>query len=505
MSDPTLSMFNNIFYAVDLNPESWMERMEQGCLTLERFFPGSLLLFDMDTERPIKNRHKYFQSRLKTKRRAFGLTNGNRFTLDDIHTTGYISIAGDTYYEDIIYRLRTAIPAITLEIGEAVFVAVADAVGTHCSQVKPYKVCGQLDGYRDLLSGRAETLRRQNHHDPRFVEGEKLKSHIENLGLRLPLINSYPKTPHLHPAQPQELGWLNYWSAETCEYLGFPDPERDRDLLEHSYQTPGGAWLVKICPDPLDLDRPDHLALFAELYRRFPWLGLREGTVEPQPPFRYPEHTTYIHAGDHRRIAEKMALLLRARGYSATENLSKDGVAIGFMRGIGDWTLIKSVPEEFLATPLPGQDEPLLVQLCREVRCSGFTLNVYSEFEVLLLEADGKGRVCRSGIRDFEGLPEDVDFEAMEESGNPPLLEFRLNELDIETGAGDFDDYGQIASQLHGLLAGQNMDLCNDQNFKALLDGRQFDERQCVTFFTLAASVYLQGDAAKARGLDGAV
>jgi hypothetical protein len=483
MSDPILSMFNNVFYVVDLNPVTWVNRIEQGCLTLERFFPGDPLIVDMNSERLIKNRRKHLQSRLKNQRREFGFTNGRRFNGGDIQATGYIDIRGYTYPNGLIYYLSAAIPATTLEQAENAFATLADAVGAYCSQVKPYKACRQLQGYNQLLYERMKQLSPQG---PEHVrpEGEKLLSRVEKLGLRLPLVNKYPATPHLHPAQPWELGWLNYWSAETCEYLGFPDPERDRDLLALSYQTPGGAWLVKICPDPLDLDQPDHLTLFAELYQRFPKLGLREGTVEPPPPFRYPEHTAYIHESNPQHIAERLVRVLQARGYQTVENLpnkaEREGVTVGLIQGDEEWTLLKTIPEEFLVEPLPGREDPLLVELCRELQCGGFVLNVHSEFEAVLFESDGTGRMSRSGIKNFDELPEDVDFEAMDESGHSPLLEFRLLDLDIETGVGDFDDYGQIAGQLHELLAGNNANLCADKEFAAAVNSQWWQERQGV-------------------------
>jgi hypothetical protein len=107
-------------------------------------------------------------------------------------------------------------------------------------------------------------------------------------------------------------------------------------------------------------------------------------------------------------------------------------------------------------------------------------LNVYNQFEAILLETDGAGRLSRSGIRDFEVLPEDVDFEAMEESENPPLIEFHLLPIEIETNITDIDDYGQIAEQLHELLAGQNADLCGDKHFKESLSSKLWQERQGV-------------------------
>lgn len=491
MSDPILSMFNNILYTVELDPTRWVERMEQGCQALERFFPESPLVFDQDSEGPVKNRLRYLQSRLKKKIRSFGLTNGRPQNQMNIQVTGYVDIGGQMYLGGLIYRLGAAIPATTLEMGETVFAALGDAVQAYFSQVKPYKACGQLEGYNQLLYARIKQISLQDRSAVQ-IEGEKLTSHVEKLGLHLPLINKYPVTPHLHPAQPFELGWLNYWSAETCEYIGFPDPERDRDLLALSYPTPGGAWLVKICPEPLDLDREDHLRLFVELYQRFPKLGLREGKVEPPPPFRYPEHTIYIHAGNPGDLVQGLVHGFQVHGYRRVESLPNpplaDGVILGLIPGAPDWTIVKSLPEDFLAKPGPGQEEPWLVSLCRELRCGGFTLNVLTEIEALLLETDGKETLCRSGIPSFAELPEDVDFEAMDESGMSPLLEFRLHDLEIETGVGDFDDYGQIAGQVHELLAGPNADWCDDRGFVESLTGNGFKNRQGIRLCFLPAT-----------------
>jgi hypothetical protein len=484
MSDPILSMFTNIEYAVELNSAAWLDRIEQGCLTLEHFFSGNPLALNMDTGRPVKDRRKYLNSRLKGKRWTFGLSNGMPLNGGNIQTTGYMDIGGQTYLGELIYRLRVTIPATTLEAGETVFAAVGDAVQAYFAEVKPYKACGQLQGYNDLLSGRAARLTQQGFHDSRFLEGEKLQSHVQKLGLHLPRVNDYPATPHLHPAQPKELGWLNYWSAETCKYLGFPDPERDRDLLAHSYRTPGGAWLMKLCTEPLDLDRSDHLTIFADVYERFPKLGLRESKQEPSSPMQYPEHTTYIHEGNLGRIIEQLVSLLQARGFKMVESISNKagakGVTIGLIHGTPGWTILKTLPEEFLGEAPSGSEEPLLVELCRELRRGGFILNLYNEFEAMMLETDGTGRMSRSGIRNFEELPKDVDFEAMKESGNPPLVEFRLLPIEVETDMTDIDNYGQISEQLRELLAGQNADLCNDENFVALLDGKQIQDRQGV-------------------------
>ena len=54
------------------------------------------------------------------------------------------------------------------------------------------------------------------------------------------------------------LFWINYWSEATAERLGFPDAARDKPLQGLYERLPGG-WLIKLTPDPTDLDKPaDH-------------------------------------------------------------------------------------------------------------------------------------------------------------------------------------------------------------------------------------------------------
>jgi hypothetical protein len=43
------------------------------------------------------------------------------------------------------------------------------------------------------------------------------------------------------PEIPCRLGWLNYWSATAAWAIGFPDPERDAELLSRSRRTATGG------------------------------------------------------------------------------------------------------------------------------------------------------------------------------------------------------------------------------------------------------------------------
>jgi hypothetical protein len=77
------------------------------------------------------------------------------------------------------------------------------------------------------------------------------------------------------PEIPHRLGWLSYWSAAAARAIGFPDPERDADLLSRARRTASGGWLVRLTDEPLDLDKPAHLDALKRAYERFPEIGGR--------------------------------------------------------------------------------------------------------------------------------------------------------------------------------------------------------------------------------------
>ncbi|MCP3143278.1 DUF5953 family protein [Pyxidicoccus xibeiensis] len=77
------------------------------------------------------------------------------------------------------------------------------------------------------------------------------------------------------PEIPYYLGWLNYWSAAAANAIGFPDPDRDSELLLRARRTTSGGWIVQLTDAPLDLDKPDHLAALLWAYERFPEIGGR--------------------------------------------------------------------------------------------------------------------------------------------------------------------------------------------------------------------------------------
>jgi hypothetical protein len=76
----------------------------------------------------------------------------------------------------------------------------------------------------------------------------------------------------LAPDVPRRLGWINYWSAAMAARLGFDGAAGD--LFAEVRQVANG-WIVQLTTEPLDLDRPEHLAALKRAYERFGAIGRR--------------------------------------------------------------------------------------------------------------------------------------------------------------------------------------------------------------------------------------
>jgi hypothetical protein len=225
----------------------------------------------------ISDRQRYLEGRLKHSAwlftldngRAPGISQGKRADDRYVQIGGRFNEPGKT-----VYDLTIVFTSETWREAEKVLVSVGDSSGALYAQITPDAATMALRAFFGVASGRAPYPGR-----PEDVqEAAKLSAALKALGRQLPspgvpLTDFAYLTPD-HPAQPRELGWINYWSADTCSYLGFPQPDRDSDLLVHSQQTPAGAWLVKLSSEPLDLTRADDLRILADTYARFTKLQL---------------------------------------------------------------------------------------------------------------------------------------------------------------------------------------------------------------------------------------
>ncbi|SEM83065.1 hypothetical protein SAMN05444354_1243 [Stigmatella aurantiaca] len=129
--------------------------------------------------------------------------------------------------------------------------AVAEGAGSFWGHVSRY-------GYGSEV---AQQFRRSAHGPERSPRG-------------LPMLNLPEKL--LKPELPCFLGWLNYWSSAAARAIGFPDPDRDAELLNRARRTASGGWVVQLTEAPLDYDNPAHLDALKRAYERFPQIGGRD-------------------------------------------------------------------------------------------------------------------------------------------------------------------------------------------------------------------------------------
>jgi hypothetical protein len=134
-----------------------------------------------------------------------------------------------------------------------------------------------------------------------FRIGEQAEATAESLAKVLPKFGFQRLAGK--DGSPALLGWLNYWSPRAANALGFPDPVKDTPILPLCRQFEDGAWLVKLTADPLDLQRPDHVAALAWAYQRFDKIGRR----------RTPEQEAAKKAAKQLKKAKEQAELDRAK------------------------------------------------------------------------------------------------------------------------------------------------------------------------------------------------
>lgn len=251
------------FYAPEDN-DTWVRRMDDACIVLEQTFPGEKML----TAQPwhtgrgptvLTDRVKFQRRVARGKTKWVSISNGKFIHgRGDTGTTdpGHLSIGGRTYSSQPgLFNVSTFHPESPWEFNERLLIALGDALGAYTGWLSPQTTFLQL---RMLQFG----------HMPGGPAPPP--------SVKLPRLKSCAYGGLLAHEQPEILGWLNYWSAATCRFVGFPDPARDQRLLRHSCQTPGGGWLVKVCAEPLDLANPEHVDVLQWAYARFPRLGVRQ-------------------------------------------------------------------------------------------------------------------------------------------------------------------------------------------------------------------------------------
>jgi hypothetical protein len=470
--------------------------MERGCAALEDACSSAPLMVAQVAEKPdrlLQDRSKYFRARQSRSGWSFALTNGKSASIgrrNEYLDAGYVRASGQFYEPgQIVYGFNVSFSTETWSECERVFVSVGDAIEALSAQITPHRSAQTLRAFQSMAAHPAvRSAVLSNQQDDILQAAAGLEAALSAVHRRLPQFNDSPAVVREHAAQPKELGWINYWSPSTCVYLGFPDASRDQDLLAHSYQTPLGSWLMKLCPDPLDLARPDHLRILADAYERFPKVGIRAINAEMNAPLPldYPQNTIFVRAKRLWSVVDSLVAFFRKEKFAVTERIPKgrnERVTIGVFPGTSGWVVIKTIPSEFWENKVVNIEELLFDHLCRDGDRECLVLNVYDDIEAQLIEVDKTGRRHVSGFRE-PGSATIEPFSGVSERS--AVLGFYL--LPMELDVLNIDNCGQFAEQVYAELGGPNADLCDNQRFATSIDGKVLQDRQGVRLRFLRSS-----------------
>jgi hypothetical protein len=256
-------------FLVRLDTDSWPARMEAACQIFERRFGISLQRTYTGTQknmtaRKLDDRSQFFRQCLRTKTRWFTLHSLERLPHPVPGAAGVSldewSFGGSIHGGAEFFTALCSMHPWTL-FDETLLVELGDALGAHSA---PY------------IPSHADTRLRFAHRCTVFNSGA-VRQQIPD---RTPEEAALPLICEAHygglaPLQPHHLGWINYWSPEVCDYVGFPQNLEGSPILQHCYRTPAGAWIVKLGPDPFEPRNATQLTLLKEIYDRFPRVAVR--------------------------------------------------------------------------------------------------------------------------------------------------------------------------------------------------------------------------------------
>ena len=273
---------SQLHFSLPLAEHTWVERLLRACEIIEGdpALPREplSLAYKKDRLECIEDRAAYLEDLLDHPHRYLVLTNGNRVKFDRSGVpvdTGQIRISGvvtDTARQ--AYDLTVEFPALPWEIRESLLASIGDALDACTGQITPARAAQAFTSHYLLgtVGADADNPARAGWEQ----DTQMLRACMKYRSSSVPRIRHVSVGGGRHsPLQPAILGWINYWSADTCTYLGFPEAARDGDLLRHATQTPQGSWVVKLCGEPLDVALEDHVEIVASVYARFPRLGIR--------------------------------------------------------------------------------------------------------------------------------------------------------------------------------------------------------------------------------------
>ena len=126
-------------------------------------------------------------------------------------------------------------------------------------------------------------------------------------------------------------------------------------------------------------------------------------------------NTTYLNTGDVGVVAEALSTIFAREGMERVAPppqrqrllvepmqyegaLSNDLWGLAAFPGAPSWTVIQSAPLELLGERAESSQRSRLLELCRELSCAAFQVNVYDGTGEVLVEISRQGEALTSGI-----------------------------------------------------------------------------------------------------------
>ena len=501
---------SRLHFSLPLSAETWVARIIRACAIIEGdpALPREPLAYTFNRDRMqlLENRTAYLWGLLADPYRYLVLTNGRTVKFDGSSAidSGHVGINGvvnDTAGQ--AYDLTVEFPAMPWEVRESLLAAIGDALGAYTGHITPARAAQAFASHYLLDTASADNSSAARAGWER--DARPLRDCMERLSIVVPRIHHISVGGgRADPLQPATLGWINCWSADVCDYLGFPRAERDEDLLELAYQTPQGSWIVKVCEEPLDVSVPSHIERIASVYERFPRLGIRvdapaatpaieapmteiavtedlfeiliaedeiteipvdddptitTAEAEPLPPAPEPASDThaYLATSNQEAVAEAVSRALAsiagvkvsmqmqdaAQVLHATHfDPAKPQWSVTIAPGTKGWTVIDAQPKELLAHR-GSNGVPLIAQICQRARARGFLFAARGPAEAILMEADAWGDYLLSGGVLDESAAASATFHGNPLS--PDRIEVRFEIVPIQIDLLEIDDYQQLA------------------------------------------------------------
>jgi hypothetical protein len=219
------------------------------------FFPREPLRAHLLTQVPLSPGSERTSRRAAAARDRGGPALSNGDTDDDRHAT-----LAWTSWPDAVGPARTAFADVVLSVPRVPFAVFAaeDLTFRLAAAIQPWH-------------GRVHTTA-----SARAVRGQCVENPASvRLAAPFGLPHLYYDPARRHPLVPLEVTWINVWSADTCEVLGFrPADER---LFSAVRSTSDGARVLSLATLPLDpATEPEHVRALRAVYERFPRIGSRD-------------------------------------------------------------------------------------------------------------------------------------------------------------------------------------------------------------------------------------